>query len=485
MSRVIKSLAKETLFYGLSYSLSRLLNFILVTTYLTYKVFTKQDGSLAIFQDIYFYIALLLGLLTLRMETSLFRFISNKDDEHSGIYSLLSQWVWIACTLFVFIYFIFKDFILNILSYPKDFENCVFIALMILILDVITSLPYALLRFNQQILRYSWIKLIGVIIHIAMVFYFFEFYFKPEEIVSLDSSIKILYILVANLTSSICVVIFLLPQIRLGFYKANWSLSKTLFHYCWPLILITFMYTIIQNGYTTFLKYLLPGTYLTNLSNSDSLVAVGRLAVIMNIFVTAFNYGAEPFFFRHSKENNAKENYAKLNLFFVVACCVVYILSCTNAHLIGHLIGPGFRDALYLLPVLLLANIFSGIYTNLSSWYKLTDHTKMAAGISLIGLVINVILFIFLTPLLGINAAAWIALFVYVIMCILSVWQGNKYYPIPYQHGKTLMYLVFSVLISYLHSTYIHVALVSNIALSVLYVTVMLIYVYRNDWIKK
>jgi len=245
------------------------------------------------------------------------------------------------------------------------------------------------------------------------------------------------------------------------------------------------MYTIIQNGYTTFLKYLLPGTYLTNLSNSDSLVAVGRLAVIMNIFVTAFNYGAEPFFFRHSKENNAKENYAKLNLFFVVACCVVYILSCTNAHLIGHLIGPGFRDALYLLPVLLLANIFSGIYTNLSSWYKLTDHTKMAAGISLIGLVINVILFIFLTPLLGINAAAWIALFVYVIMCILSVWQGNKYYPIPYQHGKTLMYLVFSVLISYLHSTYIHVALVSNIALSVLYVTVMLIYVYRNDWIKK
>lgn len=480
--QIFKSLAKETLFYGLSYSLGRLLNFLLVTTYLTHKVFEAKDGTLSMYQDIYFYIALLLGLLTLRMETGLFRFTGKDDNDSQKVYSLLSQIVWLGCLIFLLLILVFKKSVLNFLAYPESYERVILLGVGIIIIDVLCSLPFAKLRYDKRSFQFAWIKLLGILINIGLVIFFFEYYFQPSQVQQLTGESKLFYLILANLISSIIVLLLLSGEFIKGFHSPDWSQWKKVYQYIWPLIATTFLWTIIQNGYTSFLKYLLPGSALQNLQASDNLNATFRLAVIMNVFITAFHYAAEPFFFRHAQDKDARNNYARLNLFFVISCCIIYILICTNLVFVSAFIGPGYRDSLYLLPILLLANIFSGIYTNFSSWYKLTDKTFMGAGISLVGVVIYLILFVVLVPILGADSAAWVFLIVNLLMCLISYLQGLKYYPIPYKLMKTILYLILAIAISYLHNKYISVHPLINLFLSLIYAGGILFYVYVKEW---
>lgn len=449
----IKSLAKETLIYGLSYSLGRVINFLLVTFYLTTYVFTGKDGSLSIYQDIYFYIGLLLGVLTLRMETTLFRYLK-KDNDNKGLYALLSQMVMMACVIFFIIIIALKTPLLQFLNYPESFSKSVLVASIILILDVISSLPFAKLRYDKKSIRYAWIKLAGIGLNIFLVLYIFEIHYAQEEINQLTSSQKIFLVLIANAVSSLVTLIMLRNEVKLSFVKADWKMSLQILKYSWPLILVTLVYTVIQNGYTSFLKYLLPGSRIQNLSASDDLVAAVRLAVIMNIFITAFNYAAEPFFFRHAGMKDSKQIYAQLNLFFVICCCAIYFLTCLNVNLVSMLIGPAYRSAIHLLPIFLLANIFAGIFTNMSSWYKLNDKTVQAAWISIGGFILNALLFILLVPKYGRDVTAWISLAVYVFMAIVSYVQGQRNFYIPYDLIRTSFYLGGTISMVYVVSTY-------------------------------
>lgn len=482
MSR-LQSLAKETIVYGLSYSLGRIINYLLVTVYLTYKVFVTKDGSVAMYQDLYFYIALFLGFLTLRMETTLFRFVSKEKNTYD-LYSTLSQLVFGACIIFLLLYYIFQPTIFQFLKYPKEFNSSINLACLILILDVLSSLPFAKIRYDKRPIRYAWIKLSGILINIALVLFFFEFQISQQELLLMSSADKMHYVLLANVASSAWTLIMLQKEFRLSFGAVQWNRVKDIINYSWPLILVTLIYTIIQNGYTSFLKYLLPGSHLENFSASDDLVAVVRLAVVMNIFITAFNYAAEPFFFRHSGDHDAPTVYARLNHFFVVACCAIYILICVNAPLASLLIGSAYRESLDLLPIFLLANIFSGIFTNMSSWYKLSDKTKQAAFISLIGLLLNVVLFIILVPWFGKNSTAWISLIVYFSMTIMSYVQGQRNYYIPYTIVKTITYLTLTVATVWLLQHFIGSLLLNytySILFSVMLVGIMLWITYQLE----
>lgn len=485
---IIKSLVKETAIYGLSYSLSRVINFLLITTYLTHRVFINQDGYFAIYQDIYFYIGLFLGILTLRMETTFFRFVSDEKYEKK-IYPLASQMVWSASLIFLIICFIFFDSIKGFLKYPH-LEKHIIIGLFIIVLDVIASLPFSKLRFKQQARKYAWIKLASVICNILLILFVFEGIgiiqpeFRPSDQLSSD---KLYYILLANLCSSLLTIFQLRHELYESFLKVDWTMAGLVLKYSWPLIIVTTSYSIILNGYTSFLKYLLPGTTIDNLSNSDGYAAAVRLAVIMNLFVTAFNYAAEPFFFRHAKNKQAPELYAKVSLYFVITCCFIYLFTCLYIDVFAQLLGPNYRGSIHLVSILLIANIFSGIYTNFSSWYKLTDKTLTASIISLFGLLLNIILYILLIPRFGIDAAAWIACLTYLFITICSYVQGQKKFPIPYPLIRMSLYLISVIVMVFLLKEIYHLLQLSFIFssfISIICIVFFSIYVYINE-IKK
>lgn len=435
----LKSLAKETLIYGLSYSLGRLINFLLVTVYLT-RVFSADKAFFSIYSEIYFFIALLLGLLTLRMETTFFRFASDEKFK-SGIYPLASQMVFIASTLFIVFLYIFIHPIENFLQYP-DLRSCLYMAGWIAVFDVICSLPFSKLRFQKQAVRYAWIKLSGLLLNVILVIVFLN-YFEG------DAAEKLRLVIVANLISSIIVFLFLLPEFKQILTRADWSKAGVIINYAFPLILVTFSFIFIQYGSTSLLKYLLPGSIMENLDKSSQFNAAVRLAVIMNLFVTAFNYAAEPFFFRNATAENAKKIFAKVSLYFLIGCCIIYLGTCLFIDLISVLLDKNFRSELFLVNILLLANIFAGIYSNFSSWYKLADRNYMMAMVSISGMLLMVVLNIFMIPYFGNRSAAYANLACYIFICFMSYYQGQKSFPIPYPILKMSIYLISCVLISW------------------------------------
>lgn len=434
----LRSLARETLIYGMSYSLGRLINFLLVTNFLT-SVFSDNRAYFSIYTEIYFFIALFLGILGLRMETTFFRFVSDESSK-SKIYPLASQFVFIASFIFIAGIYLFIKPIEAILNYP-ELRTHIYLAAWICILDVISALPFSKIRYQKQAVRYAWIKLssilLNVILVVSMVSYFGG---SPAE--------QLKYVLLANLIASIISFIFLIPEIRESFQKADWTLAKVVMRYASPLVIVSFSFIIIQYGASSLLKYFLPGSILENLDQSSTYNAAARLAVIMNLFVTAFNYAAEPFFFRHKHAENSRSDFARLSLYFVISCSFVYLFTVLYRDLFAYLLDKNFRGELFLVNILLLANIFAGIYTNFSSWYKLTDKNYLAAWISFLGMILMILLNIILIPYLGNASAAYANLACYLFICALSYYQGQKYFPIPYKMWKMSGYLIFCVLIS-------------------------------------
>ncbi len=436
---VLRGLAKETLIYGLSYSLGRLINFLLVTVYLT-RVFSEQRAYFSIYQEIYFFIALFLGLLTLRMETGFFRF-STEDVWKDKIYPLASQMVLVACGLFILLLYVFSEPIHAFLKYP-DLKNIIYLSGWIIVLDVISSLPFAKLRFKKQARRYAYLKLTGILINIVLVLLFLEC------IPTTSAAEKLEWVVTANLISSFLGVLLLFPEIKESLQKADWSSASKLMNYTFPLILVTLSFLFIQYGGTSLLKYFLPGDILSNLDQSSQYNAAFRLAVIMNLFITAFNYAAEPFFFHSSKRDDSKTLFAKVSLYFVISCSFIYLGTTLLIDIIALLLDKNFRAELFLVNVLLMANIFSGLYSNFSSWYKLADRNYLMAVISISGMLLMFVLNILLIPYFANSAAAYANLAAYFYITAMSYLQGQKNYPIPYPILKMSMYLLVCVLVS-------------------------------------
>ena len=435
----LKSLAKETMIYGLSYSLGRLLNFLLVTVYLT-RVFASDRAFFSIYAEVYFLIALFLGLLSLRMETTFFRFVSDEKYK-SSIYPLASQMVFFISLIFIVLLYVFIKPIEDFLQYP-NLRMVIYMAGWIALLDVICSLPFSKLRYQKRAFRYAWIKLTGLLLNIILVLAFINF-------IDGTPAKKLEFVILANLISSIVVFIFLLPEFKESIAKADWSLSKKILNYAFPLILVTLSFIFIQYGSTSILKYFLPGSIIENLDTSSQYNAAVRLAVIMNLFVTAFNYAAEPFFFRNMNVENSKAVFAKVSLYFVITCSVIYLGTCLYLDLLANLLDKNFRSELFLVNILLLANIFAGIYANFSSWYKLADRNYMMAIISLSGMFMMIGLNIFLIPYFGNSSAAFANVICYFFICYMAYTQGQKYFPIPYAILKMSIYLITSILIAW------------------------------------
>lgn len=453
---VLRSLLKETVLYGMSYSLVRVLHFVIMTPYLT-SVFKDEKAYFSLQTEIYFLIALMVGILSFRMETAYFRFVSD-DQFKKSIYPTASRMILSACVLFSIFSIAFRRQIGEWLSYP-DLGNVLIPAFLIIVLDAMIGLPFARLRFEKQARKYALIKVSSVLLTILLTVLLIEYrhLVQPWVKLSHDAHLKVFCILLANVLGSASSYALLIPEIRHTFDPPDRKLYLKLFHYTWPLVFVTIAYTINQFGGISFLKYLMPGTALENLKQSADYSAVLRLAVIMNIFVTAFNYAAEPFFFRNATAKDRVEIYSKTSLYFIIASSILYLIVCLFRDIPALLLNQNFRGSLSLLSILLISNILVGLSSNFSTWYKLSDRTFIAAWISLISLLITAVLSVWLIPLYGTTATAWILLVCNLFITVVSYLIGNKYmsqsYPLMRMSGYLLAAVGISILTDYFYSS--------------------------------
>ncbi len=450
----IKTLAGQTAIYGASNIIARFLNFLLVPLY-TYSNLTKAEYGTN--TEMYALIAFVYVILTYGMETAYFRYSELAEDKKK-IYSTSIISLLITSFIFILLICIFSGNIAAWMHYPNHPEYILWFG-WIVFFDAITAIPFARLRAENKAKRFALIKVINIAVSIVLNIFFIiicplllKHNIMPN-IVNLVFSgrIEVKYIFISNLIASGFTSLFLIKElldIRSGFHLEVW---KRMIVYALPLLLFGFAGVINETLDRVLIKYLLPGDIA--LDQLGIYGACYKISIFMTLFIQAYKYAAEPFFFAQAKETDSKKTYATLMNYFIIIVAFIFLI--TTMYLDDvfiYFIGKPYRVGKNVIPILLLANLCLGVYYNLSIWYKLTNKTIYGAYLSVFGAIITLILNIWWIPLIGYMGSAWATFICYFSMMVISYFVGQKHYPIQYNMGKAFGYLgvvILFYLISY------------------------------------
>ncbi len=402
--------------------------------------------------EMYVYVAFLLIVLTYGMETALFRFSESRPGHKDTVFSTALLSVLATSGLFIFFVIVFRQPIAGLMQYPDNVEYIVLLG-SIVGLDALAAIPYARLRAQNRPWRFAITRLTGIAVNIGLVLFFLLLCpwladhgpesIKPfiERVYSPDIGVG--YVFIANLAATIITLLMLVPVMR----NAPWTLDRVLWKnmlvYALPLLVAGMAGWVNEALDKLLLKYILPESIA--LEQVGIYGAVYKLAMMMTIFIQAFRFSAEPFFFAQASKENARELFAKVMNYFVVACLLIFLGIMLFMDIVKHFIGPGFHEGLAVVPILLLANMFLGIYWNLSIWYKLTNKTLYGAGFAIAGALITIILNVWWIPHFGYHGSAWATLVCYFTLAVMSFLFGRKHYKIPYSLMKIFLLIALAL----------------------------------------
>ncbi len=401
---------------------------------------------------IFAYLVFFNVVLSYGMETAFFRFYNSEDNKKNVISTATVSLFW-STLGFLVLALLFR----NALAGWSDISvEYITYTIWILTLDALAIIPFSKLRAEKKPIKYAAIKMANVSINLLLNVFFLAFLPKlvagnPNGFFSTIyfENFQIGYIFVANLVASFFTLIVLIPN----YTRISWHFDKVLWKkmmtYGLPILFAGIAFAINEH----FDKILLDWMHVP-LSEIGAYSACYKIGMFMVLFRTAYTLGIEPFFFSHASNENAQQTYATITKYFVIFGSFICLFVIVFADLLKQVLvpNPSYWDAMKVVPLIVLANFFLGIYTNLSVWYKLIDKTKIGAYISIIGASVTLTLNYFLIPLKGPfgsyygSAIATIA--AYGSMMIISYKLGQKYYPIPYDFNKIFSYLGLTILFS-------------------------------------
>jgi len=436
----INRLAGQTLIYGLGTIVPRFLHYFVLTFYYT-RVF--KDSEYGVVTELYAYMVLLLVVLTYGMETGFFRF-SNSKENKDEVYSTAIISLLVTSLLFLILSYIFIEPISRILLYQENPEyiKC-FVA--IVAVDAFTAIPFAKLRLDNRPMKFSLIKLINVLVTILLVLFYFEigpWLINKGIVLPLwfyDPGKGVGYVFIANLVASITCLVLLIPEIvvvRRVFRVAIW---KRMIIYSLPLLIGGMAGSINDALDKMILKRLVPDG--GGLGTVGQYGASYKLAVLMALFIQMFRFAVEPYFFEKAGKDDAKSSYAQVMKYFIIYCLIIYLG--INLYISGfkYFLGPELREGLTIVPIVSMGYLLFGIFVNLSVWYKVNDLTKFGAILAIGGAIITIAVNVVFVPKHGYIASAWAHIACYGTMVLGSYFLGRKYYSIPYETGKILIYI--------------------------------------------
>ena len=435
MANPLKQLAGQTVIYGLSTILARIINFLFVPIYT--RLLTPE--SYGVVTEFMAYIAVLQVVLVLGLETGCFRFANKEGVEPRKVYSNAFVTVFCVSATFLALMITFAGPIASALGY-SGYESCIMYMGGILALDAITAILFAKLRQENKALKFAIFKTIKIVTETVANLVLFLWF--PSHVDSARWLLRFIpatpdfsYVIFAIFISCIvCGLLFIPEYLRMSF-RLDPKLLRQMLAYSFPL-----MVAALPGVVNDFLDRILFRYFDTNAeawrSSLGLYQAAVKLAVIMNLFIQMFRYAAEPFFFRRAREKDSRELYASVQEYFTAFCGLVFLGVILYIDVIALILGPQFRSAVGVVPVMLLSYMILGMLFNVSMWYKLSGKTNMAIWITLSGLAVTAIVIILFMPKYSYWAAAFGHLASYIVMFAVSSILGAKYYPIPYRWGR-------------------------------------------------
>lgn len=441
------------MWYGVSTIAARFLNY-LVTPYLTNVLSSEDYGKMSL---VYAVLPFLNVLFTYGLETAFFRF-SNKEENKASIYNTTATSIIISTVLLGFTLLFFHQQLATfagISNYPELIK----LSIVIIMIDTMAIIPFAKLRYDGRPRKYAMAKVSGILAYLFFTFFFLSVcYVRAKEnpgsvwnsIVDVNKN-PVYYIVVANLIQAIITLLFLYREILAIRFKIDFKLWRQIMVYSMPMIIVGMGGVINETLDRIMLKWWVPGTEIFKEQQVAIYSACYKLSILISLFIQAFRMGAEPFFFKQAGSENPQRTYARVMKFFVIIISVMFLVVALFLPVWRYFIAEKLWAGLAVVPILLLANMFLGIYYNLSIWYKLGNKTSPGAYITIMGAAITILINYFFIPRYGYIACAWATFFCYGSMMVVSYIWGQKEYRIPYAWKKLVAYIVISVILFFIH----------------------------------
>lgn len=452
----LKKLAGQTAIYGLSSILGRSINFLLIIVYTAYL----DKAALGAFTGIYALIGFLNIVFTYGMETAFFRFSTGKNLDPAKVYHS-SQSLLITSSLILGSgMYLLAPWLSEVMNYPDQAYLFRWTAL-ILSFDAILAIPFAKLRLENRAIAFAGAKLINILFNV--LFNLLLIIWIPGWIESgnleqgflgFQQDWGVEYILLSNLLANGLIIPFVWWRAGLFRFTLEKEIIKPMWKYSLPLLFMGLAGVTNELVSRLLFEYILPVNYFPGMTSREAAGIFGanfKLAILMNLVIQAFKYAAEPFFFRQSTDKNSPQLYAKVMHAFILFCSLLMIAISVNLFWIGPLFlkGAAYATGFYIVPVLLMGYLLLGVYFNLSIWFKVTDKTSYSFWITFIGALVSVAIIVGLVPVWGFMGGALSTLGCYLVMTAICFGYGQKFYPIPYQTGKAILYLVLAFALSY------------------------------------
>lgn len=460
----IKKLLSDTIIYGFTTVITRMIGFIMTPIYT--RSFT-DSAVYGVFTNMYAYAALVNAILAFGMETTFFRFLNRVEEkEKPKVYDTSFTIVLFTSVLFLITIFLFANPIASWLSSgsnissQQDYVKFVKYFGIILVADALTVMPFAKLRTQGKAKRYSFVKVMNILVLVLANLFFLFWLPSLVNTSSFWADFAATWfiqdwvgnVFIANMIASIVTVVLLLPQLLQLRFNVDKSLVKSMVIYSLPILIANISFIINEHLDKMMFPKLIPGD--VGARDLGVYGAAGKLAMFLNLFITAFRLGVEPFFFSHAKEKNATKTYAMIMDYFIIIMVLVMVGICANLDWLKLFIAGDednvgeYWDGLYIVPVLLFNYVLLGIYMNLSIWYKLSDQTRYAIYISGLGAIVTIVFNFLFIPKYSYLGASLSTTLAYIVMVALSFIWGQKNYPIPYKVLKNLSYVLIGVLLS-------------------------------------
>ena len=432
---MLEKLAKQTAIYGISTIVGRFLSYLL-TPYYT-RVFGQAEYG--IITDIYALIPFALVVLTMGMESGYFRFAAKADaagGDVQGAKKRLFATVWGITSLAAFVFFVAVALLREKIAvamgeaYVAHPEYVVIVGAIVMF-DVATCIPFSRLREQGRAGRFVTLKMINIVLQTGLAFAFGAMGLFATEF-------GVGWAFVANLMASVITFAAMLPSTNRTLPKIDWLLLATIFSYSLPLLVSGVAGTANEFIDRQMIKYLVSENAMAQLGIYG---AITKIAVVMMLFTQMYRLAAEPFFLANYRKDDFKAMNAAALKYYMIASMLIFLGIALFKDVFALIVGRDFRQGIFILPVVLGANVLSGVWLNLSFWYKREERTRLAIVVTFIGLIFTVLCNFLLVPRYGYYGAAWARLASEAAMVAVSYWLNRRYYPTPYPMARIAEYV--------------------------------------------
>ncbi len=440
----LKQLTKDTAIYGISTMAARFITFLLVPFYT--NIFNPDEYG--IITNLYAFIGLMNIIYIYGMDAAYMKFAASKENgEERDIFSTPFISVALVGTVLGVIILLMYKKISLLLGIPDNFQYLILYLPLILLIDALAAIPFIKLRLERKAKTFGLFKILNIIITVLMnVVLIFLLHWDIEAV------------LLSNLTASIVSLLLVFPSIRRSFhFNFNLHLMKRLLKFGLPYLPAGLASMIIQVVDRPIMEH------LTNLTTLGIYQANYKLGIFMMLFVNMFQYAWQPFFLQEAKSENAKELFAKVLTYFTIASSTMLVIvslfidNIVKFNFFGYsLIGSAYWVGLDIVPVVLFAYLFNGLYVIFTAGIFIKEKSIYVPIITGAGALVNIFTNFILIPIMGIMGAALATLASYFVMAAGLYFVNQKIYKIAYENWKMIkiFLLIGGIGFSYYHFLY-------------------------------